>query len=264
MSVSDEAKGFRLERASELTQFARILRKLGNCDPYPLDNAAKMLTDFSYVPKINQADPINYNFWGYELKDLVFFFENVPRHTHPENPINLSLSLSVRAIADLQDFQKIVDPYKHLEVNIVITGTHISDKGPIELITSLHLDRHIVNEGDNEPNEVHPAYHFQFGGRKLEKKYRDFGNSLILDSPRIVHYPMDALLSVDFILSNFFPSLWRQMRLEGEYVNLIRDYQAAFWKPYAHTKAFNWIPYDGTIIKWSPLVIWPQLIILKK
>jgi hypothetical protein len=261
MPVSQQVQKFRLDRASELSQFARVLKKLSNCDTYPIDNAAKMLSDFNYVPKLNAADQINYDYWGYEVKDLTFYFENVPRHTHPENPINLSLSLGVKLIADVNDYQKIVDPYKHLEVNIVVSGTYVADGKSIELVTSFHLDRHLTGPGDNEPEEVHPAYHFQFGGRKLEKKFRDFGNALILDSPRIVHCPMDIVLGVDFVLSNFFPLLWKKMRQDGEYVNLLRDYQASFWRPYAHTKAYNWKPYDEALVKWSPGLIWPQLII---
>jgi hypothetical protein len=260
MPVSEEVKNFRLNRASELDQFARVLKKLDNCDPYPLNNAASKLRDFSYVPKIEQSDTVNYDFWGYEVSDLTFYFASTPKHAHPENPINLSLSLSTKLIADVKDFNRICDPYKHLEINIVVSGTYSKSGNPIELVTSYHLDRHLSIPGDNDPEEVHPAYHFQFGGRKLDKKFRDFGNALILDSPRIVHYPMDIVLSIDFVLSNFFPLLWRKMLKDGEYVNLVRDYQQYFWKPYAHSKAYNWLPYNEQTIQWQPILIWPQLI----
>jgi hypothetical protein len=145
MPVSQQVQNFRLERASELTQFARVLKRIATCDPYPIDTAATMLRDFDYVPKVSQADPVNYDYWGYDVKNLTFYFENNPRHTYPENAINLSLSLSVKLIADFNDFQKIVDPYKHLEVNIVITGTYTTEGKSIELITSLqaHYRQHL-------------------------------------------------------------------------------------------------------------------------
>lgn len=263
MPVSQQVQKFRLDRASELNQFARILDKLGNCNSYPVSNAANQLRDFDYVPKIYKTDAVNYDYWGYEIDDLQFWFETTPRHTYPEDPINLSLSLGMRLVADINDYKKIIDPYKHLEVNIVISGTYVKDSNSIELITSFHLDRHLTNSEDNEPHDVHPAYHFQFGGRKLDKKFRNFGNALLMDSPRIVHYPMDIVLSVDFVLSNFFPSLWKKMRQDGEYVNLVKDYQESFWKPYSHSKAYNWKPYDEKLINWSPGIIWPQLITSK-
>jgi hypothetical protein len=261
MAISESVKNFRLNRASELDQFARVLQKLGNCNPYPINDAANQLRNFGFVPKINQSDPINYDYWGYDISGLTFYFEDVPRHTFPENPFNLSLSLAVKLIADFSDFGKLSDPYKHLEVNIFVSGTHINGEGrSIELITSFHLDRHISTPNDNEPEESHPIYHFQFGGRKLQKKFRDFGNALILDSPRIVHHPMDIVLTVDFVLSNFFAAHWKKMRKDGEYVNILKEYQESFWKPYAHSKAYNWLPYNQGLVQWPPVLIWPQLI----
>jgi len=263
MPVSEKVKSFRYERASELDQFARVLKKLGNCDPYPLNVAADQLRNLEFVPKVDKNDEVNYNYWGYATPDLVFYFEDVPPHTYPENPTNLTLSLSVKHIADFTAFKLLQDPYIHLEVNVVVRGTYTKELKSIELITSYHLDRHIEKSGDNSPEYVHPIYHFQFGGRKLDKKFKDFGSFLILDSPRIVHYPMDIVLSVDFVLSNFFPSQWKDLRKDGEYVNILREYQELFWKPYAHSKALNWRPYDEGLVNWQPGSIWPQLIIGK-
>lgn len=262
MPVNHKAKAFRLERASELDQFARVLNKSGICDASNIFEAVKQLKDFDYVPKIEVDDPVNYDWWGYDTGDINFYFEQLPRHTHPENATNLCLSLSVRLIADYKDFLTISDPYKHLEFNIVISGGYINKetKKSFELITSYHLDRHLFKEGDNDPEDCHPIYHLQFGGRKLEKKYRDFGNSLILDAPRVVHYPMDVILGVDFVLSNFFSLTWRRLRQDGEYVNLVRDYQSYFWKPYAHSNASHWKPFAQQNVNWDPIAIWPQLL----
>lgn len=260
MRTKEEIRAFRLKRASELEQFAAVIRKLGICDPHPLETAAKQLKDSNYTPKIDVSDDVNYEYWGYSVGDLVFYFTDLPRHTHPTTTTNLSLTLSVRLIADISDFEKIKDPYKHLEVNIVVAGSRQRDGKTIELITSYHLDRHLVKKGDAEPEAAHPIYHFQFGGRKLNKTLKDFGNALILDSPRIVHYPMDLILSIDFVLSNFFPNKWRLCRKDGDYINIVRQCQHLFWKPYAYAKAYNWKPYSEIGIDWKPLTIWPQLI----
>lgn len=262
MALSQKVKAFRLERASELDQFARVLKKVDICDPSQIFEAVKQLRDFDYVPKIEQDIPINYDFWGYDIGNINFYFTQLPRHTHPENATNLCLSLSVKLIADYKEFQTICDPYKHLEFNAVVQGGYTNKETNIshELITSYHLDRHFIKEGDNDPEDCHPIYHLQFGGRKLEKKYRDFGNALILDAPRVVHYPMDIILGVDFVLSNFFPIIWKKLRQDGEYVNLVRDYQSYFWKPYAHSNASHWKPFTPQEVNWDPVAIWPQLL----
>ncbi|WP_051315232.1 hypothetical protein [Algoriphagus terrigena] len=262
MAINNRARAFRLSRASELEQFGRVLNKAGICDTSKIFEAANQIKNFDYVPKIELSDPINYDFWGYDTGDINFYFEQLPRHTHPENATNLCLSLSVRLIADYQEFKVVCDPYRYLEFNIVISGNYVNGNTgkSSELITSYHLDRHIFKDGDNTPEDCHPIYHLQFGGRKLEKKFRDFGNSLILDAPRVVHYPMDIILGVDFVLSNFFSTSWRKLRQDGEYVNLVRDYQSYIWKPYAHTKASHWKPFAQQDIFWNPAAIWPQLL----
>ncbi|OJV51675.1 MAG: hypothetical protein BGO31_00275 [Bacteroidetes bacterium 43-16] len=264
MAINSKTKAFRIERASELEQFARVLQKSGICDPSYIFDAAKQLRDFEFVPKIEKDDPVDYNFWGYDSGEIIFYFENSPRHTYPVNASNLSLTLTVKVIADYNDFQAICDPYKHLEFNIIINGGLFdkSSQETRELVTSYHLDRHIFKEGDNEPEDCHPIYHLQFGGRKLEKSNRDFGNALILDAPRVAHYPMDIILGVDFILSNFFSKTWRSLRRDGEYINLVKDYQQYFWKPYAHSSASHWKPYTHHDVNWDPVNIWPQLLLL--
>ncbi|MBP7678791.1 MAG: hypothetical protein KA096_00035 [Bacteroidales bacterium] len=260
MAVSEELKKFRRQRASELEQFARAINKLENCNPYPIYQAADQLKDFTYVPKISAQDMINYNYWGYDLEGLTFSLDPPPRHDHIGKIYNVTLRFSIKVIADYNDFNKVRDPFKHLELNIVISGNNIlPDQKIKEVITCYHIDRHLSSDTAGEPEDIHPIYHLQYGGRFLDQKYFDFGNTFILHSPRIVHYPMDLILGVDFVLSNFLSSKWKEQRSIGEYVNLIREYQNYFWKPYAHTKASHWKPYEQRLIEWSPIQIWPNL-----
>ena len=72
MPISEQVISFRRNRASELEQFARVLNKLGYCDPYPIYNAAEQLKDLEFVPKVTQNDNINYDFWGYDISNLTF------------------------------------------------------------------------------------------------------------------------------------------------------------------------------------------------
>jgi hypothetical protein len=75
---------------------------------------------------------------------------------------------------------------------------------------------------------------------------------------------MEAILGIDFTLSNFFPQVWSKMKAEcNEYINLIEEYQNIVLKPYIHTHASRWQYSDNSVEVsdlWSPIVIYPQLI----
>jgi succinate dehydrogenase flavin-adding protein (antitoxin of CptAB toxin-antitoxin module) len=75
---------------------------------------------------------------------------------------------------------------------------------------------------------------------------------------------MEAILGIDFVLSNFFPITWRKMRSESsEYNNLLEKYQDLILKPFIHTHASKWMYSRESLVKnliWNPVVICPQLI----
>ena len=80
-----------------------------------------------------------------------------------------------------------------------------------------HLDKDIGQKEDNAAKVSHPSYHFQAGGDKLEN--RQISSAIFLGAPRIPHPPMDIILGIHFILSNYcstkdYPFL----------INLFRDY----------------------------------------
>lgn len=262
MSVSPNVQKFRREIASDLFTLIKLLKTLTTCtcDPTPIYNAAKKLEDFTRTPKVKESHTVDYDFWGYNINRVVFQFNHVPRNTYPEKAYNMRLELDINLVADYKNYGNYADPFKHLEFNIVVRGDLITDTTEsMDLICSYHLDRHLREKDDRDPEEVHPDYHFQFGGHKLEKNGRNFGCSLMLDSPRIVHYPLDIILGVDFVLANFFGKDWREIRRKGDYVSLVRKYQNAFWRPYAHAKASMWPSY-GAACGWSPIQIWPNLL----
>ena len=157
------------------------------------------------------------------------------------------------------------DPFVWLEFNIIIEGSRFEDGKHQQLLTSYHLDRHILNKEDRESEYPHPLYHFQFGGRKLSEQNSEIytGDLLVLDSPRIAHYPMEAILGIDFILSNFFPETRTKIKNESpEYLNLIEEYQRMILKPYIQTHASYW-KYEKELLilndVWNPKMICPQL-----
>ncbi len=218
----------------------------------------------SRLPQIPNVEKDS-NYWSYSLSRLIFNFERTPRHTTPDNCKDLKLILDIKVVGKCEDLNTMKDPLKWLEFNIVIEGTKFIEKEPIPMIASYHLDRHIQGEVDGDAEYPHPLYHFQFGGRKL-KEYNDSletGNLLIFDSPRIAHYPMEAILGIDFTLSNFFPQVWFRMKNESkEYLNLIEEYQDMILRPYIHTHASQWQYSTENLANsslWNPNTICPHL-----
>ena len=122
---------------------------------------------------------------------------------------------------------------------------------------SMHFDRHI--EGGNASKEIHPMYHFQFGGRMIEDEPIDKGDVLFLDAPRIMHHPMEFILGLDFLLSNFFPVEWKEIsRKNQNYKNIVKEYQKHFILPYFQSVVEH---FDRTTTPiWNPVAIYPQLI----
>ena len=66
-----------------------------------------------------------------------------------------------------------------------------------------------------------------------------------------MHYPMDFILGIGFLTSNFFPTAFDVLLDDAIFTGLYREYQERLWKPYAHTMANHW-DYDRAKIVWKP------------
>ncbi len=192
---------------------------------------------------------------GYESGALELKYKDseIPRHLSHSNIENLRLFFSIKLGMDYIEFNNNSDPFSHLEFNIFAYAINTNNKSS-ELVYSLHFDRHI---GTTPSKEVHPMYHFQFGGHKLKEKKIDYGQTLFFDSPRITYHPMDFILGLDFVLSNFFPLVWEGLRREGAYINILKRYQTYFIKPFYQSIANS---FDGALPQnWNAQIIYPQL-----
>lgn len=266
MAVSNQIMKNRRKIASDLRKLSSVLYTyFPTAEIGSFESAITELNNKNFVPQVPYKDS-NSDLWGYNLGRLIFNFDSVPSHTKPDKCKDLKLILDIKIIGNCNNLYSLQDPFEWLEFNIVIEGTKFSEEGNTQLLTSYHLDRHLMEDGDEEAEYPHPIYHFQFGGRKLatQENLIDTGNLLVFDSPRIGHYPMEAILGIDFTLSNFFPKIWRKIKSESnEYINLIEEYQELFLKPYIHTHASQWGYSSGDIVTnnyWSPSMICPQII----
>jgi hypothetical protein len=264
MKIDNSNFQYRLELANELN-LLKIVLNSSNIQKKSIDSidiAINRLKDKEYLPPIKVEDsdevigtPLN---WGYDIKGFIIKIDITNNLQYPKIVTNAFLNFSISLKGVYFDHSKeYKDPFKHLEFNIVIEAKSRKEK---DHILSYHLDRHI--EGGNPSNEVHPIYHFQVGGRKLDSfksNGKNFGNQLIIDSPRFMHYPMDFITGLDFILSNFAPDIWRKLKRDPKYLKILKSSQERTIKPFiaslAHHFGFHDIDND-----WDKKKICPQLI----
>lgn len=257
MNPSAKAKAVRSEIASDILSFIDIL-KANSILIETAKNISDTLKDFTRVPVITDKGADG-DCWGYKTEVRLSIEE--PRHIEPKGLQSLILEFSIDIIANSNKYcNDGLDPLEILEFNIVIIGY---DKTGTQIVHSLHLDRH-PDIGDS--TEPHPKYHFQFGGRKLHEKIQNYGQAMFLDTPRIMHHPMDFILGMDFVLSNYFSNKWDEIRKkEHNYNTLVGKYQNILLKPYYKAMSDHWdtrSPFDSR--NWNTQHICPQLVMIPK
>jgi hypothetical protein len=128
-----------------------------------------------------------------------------------------------------------------------------------------HLDTHHLGEPeDNPPDEVHPKFHFHFGGKQMASRRQTadgcWGRMLEMHGPRFGHPPMDLILALDFILANTSGALWKTKFCNTkEYSNAVCMSQQRFWKPYKEMLANFYNTPRLQKDKHGALILWPTL-----
>jgi hypothetical protein len=93
------------------------------------------------------------------------------------------------------------------------------------VILRFHMDKRTQNTDNPEP-----IYHLHAGG---DSRYEEFCRiPKEISEPRFYHYPMDIILLIEFVLTNFFPTDTRGLRRKTEWKSLIREVQAFYLKDY--------------------------------
>ena len=237
---------FRLARARELRVLADILSSNEVCqDVSPLLGAESKCRG-------GTGDT-----WDYEVERLLFRLSNL-KHPVPSKVFDVTLELSVKVSGRCISDDEVRDPFDTLEFDMFINGRYNNDAGQlIRVVSAWHLDREPGTPGGVQ-KFTHPYYHFQHGGRHVWNTGFDFGAALVLEPPRLAHPPMDAILGIDFVLTNFFVSSLLGFREERQYEDMLRTAHARVWRPYAQALAQAWrhIPDDG---KWKCKELWPQM-----
>ncbi len=246
MAVSSSIMHFREERAVELERIAKLLEEIIGGGIYPstskIYTAARLLRDKNYIHTFKNLDTTNT--WGYSIEDFILRIPK-PRHVSPGDVSEIDVILNINLIASCLEWENLNDPLNGLSFKVTIKGTG----GKATYYSGFHIDKHDMAKPSDEP---HPIYHIQYVSNPDNIQSFDSGHFLNLDSPRIPHFPLDFILGIGFITSNFFPLAFDSLMDNGLFVNLSRKYQERIWKPYAHTIANHWKPFQETSIVWTP------------
>jgi hypothetical protein len=219
----------RRKAATSLRSLGAILSRKGVCsDVSPLSGAADQCAN-----EIAHGS----DSWGYDIANLAFQL-SPPRRSLPSKTKDFRAELSVSLVARFD--ADVDDQFTHLEINL---EKYAYNSGGVELKAAWHFDRHLINTKKDHPHltdDIHPLYHFQFGGTRMSNLADRLGDTLLVDPPRLMHPPMDGLLAIDFVLANYDGITWKSLRDDPAYANLMAPQFERIWKPYFDAMAGSW------------------------
>jgi len=200
--------------STDLQQMARILQTAKICsDITPLNNASRELKKGAY-----------------NLQKLKLKVDNVPNNTRP-NVKSLEVLLNVQIKETKPNGNSICNPVSNYNFSIEISGKD----GEQTVHSSWHLDF----DNSVNSNYIHPSFHFTYGGETM--KSTKLGDVLLLPTPRISYPPMDAVLGIDFVLSNFVrKNIYDRIKVNSQYKAAVKRSQERLWKPYMLSLANHW------------------------
>jgi len=168
--------------------------------------------------------------WRYSVSNLELRVQ-APQQSRPSNCDTLLIKINLDLEGDISLAD--VDNPTEMVLNLLIQSDSNNN------ICAWHFDRHI--QGSNQTVEAHPLFHFQHGGHAMEiYDDQDLGQLLLLPAPRFAHPPMDAILAIDFVLSNFAVDCWQKLREDTTYARILKDAQRRCWLPYIKNIASWW------------------------
>jgi hypothetical protein len=255
MAVSDKNMSFRRSRAKDLEQLSQILtNEVGDITTSVLQIAITQLRDKDFIPTLKDGSR-NEGIWGYDIEGFKFPLETL-KHIKPNNIKSGEVFLDIKLRARIDSWKTFNDPFEELGFNVTMKGS-----GNQTYYFGFHIDKHIVknenvgekDSNENIENEPHPIYHLQYNLNPTKSKEPNLGDLFYIDTPRIMHKPIDFVLGISFLMSNFYPTAFKVLKEQRGYKKLHDDYQDAIWKPYFHTLANQWKPFEEGNIVWNPI-----------
>ncbi|NQY68282.1 MAG: hypothetical protein HRT72_11265 [Flavobacteriales bacterium] len=238
---------FRKKRADELLIVARAIDKLfGSNKGHKTVLTTPIITAAKQLEK-NLLNLDRDKNWGYEIVNFKMPVETI-KHVRPEGIKNVELSLNMKLVADSTKWGTLEDPLLELSFHVTLRAINSNKTSYL----CFHIDKHDMAKFSTEP---HPIYHIQYSPKpkNVSKEDFDYGNILHLDTPRIPHSPVDFTLGFGLLISSFLPSKWDKLMRDPFFKKTYTDYQIGILKPYAHTLADNWKPFNSNDTSWSPI-----------
>ncbi len=213
------------------SDFNRFTELLKNKFGYNLKN----VDELHNVAGVFENNIRNKQEYKYSISNLIFEKIDLGHNTRPQGieDVNIEVSMNIEYSVNNKD----TDPLNTLSIQLVTKGLFMNNSEIEQAIGAWHFDKHM----HGETNFTHPLYHCNFGGFAMTKENYNYGNLLLLDTPRIASPPMDFFLTVDFVLHNFYKKETHKILTQDSvYKNIIRKAQKLLWKPYFDSLATNW------------------------
>ena len=226
---------YRQVRADELFGLAQLLQDYDlSPDVSPIREAASQCRGEIKLASNAQPDA-GKRYWGYEISDLQIKLP-AQRHSRPRRTsagdANGFLSVTVHEYVpdNMDDLAKSFDLVRRLDVDFYLDA-YLDVAGNIESFrTAWHLDTHLY---PGKTHSLHPKFHLQLGGERLDDCDQDIRALYMPEAPRIPAAPLDGLLAVDFILSHYHGSDWDVLRNDEPMYNRLKGPAVArYWHPY--------------------------------
>ncbi|WP_343539460.1 hypothetical protein [Sphingobacterium thalpophilum] len=246
MAVSNKNMSFRNERAKDLRQLSLLLSRVvgGDLNTYVLESVISQLQNKNFMPILKNGSTSE-NIWGYDIENFKMPLDTLS-HVKPQDITKGEVILNMKLRANIEHWNTFHDPFVELAYNVMIKGV-----GEKTYHFGFHIDKHM---GDANSKEPHPIYHLQYNFNPTKSSNPNLGDLFYIDTPRIMHKPVDFILGIGFLTSNFYPIAFEILKEEREFVKLQESYQQAIWKPYFHTLANQWKPFAGENIVWNPVI----------
>lgn len=209
--------------SSTLDHLSRILRdgKWESRGVVELQALNKLVSDLNR-PQKGQTCKIS-------LKGMTFHVNHSKMKPKPEIPQDEELDITLEMDYILLDDGSIKeDEMTDYNMNILVSGKKKDEDKTYKF--AWHLDC----EPNTKSKFVHPHFHFHAGGHKIEDA--DPGELLMLASPRIAYPPMDVVLAINFVLTNFvnreqYADIYGVLG-EKDYHNIMAESVDKIIKPY--------------------------------
>lgn len=165
------------------------------------------------------------------IQKLKFKVDTIPNNTRPNvKSLDILLSVYIKEEECPKDnICNVVNEKYNFALEI------LGKNGERTVHSSWHLDY----DNSSESEYVHPCFHLTYGGKAMKAK--DLGDLILLPTPRIAYPPMDAILGIDFILSNFLKkNKYNQIKAISQYKTAVKNSQQRLWQPYMLSLARHW------------------------